>query len=54
VGLKEGDSYVDAFGIMGFVFGIIALVAANSAKTQIAALKKEVETLKAVQQNRGE
>jgi hypothetical protein len=45
---------VDAFGIIGLVFALMALGIANSAKTQIAALKQEVETLKALQQNGSE
>jgi hypothetical protein len=45
---------VDAFGIIGFVFGLMALGAATSAKAQIAALRKEVETLKAAQQDRSQ
>jgi cell division protein FtsB len=43
---------VDVFGMMGFIFGIIALGTASSAQAQIAALKQEVETLKAAQQDR--
>ena len=35
------------FGIIGFVFAVIALGAATSAKSQIADLKKEIEALKA-------
>jgi len=45
---------VNTFGIIGFVFALIALGAASSAKAQIAALKIEVETLKAAQKNRSE
>jgi hypothetical protein len=45
---------VDAFGLIGFVFALFALGAARSAKAQIAALKQEVETLKAGQQSRSE
>jgi hypothetical protein len=50
--LERGDPYVEAFGIIGFVFALIALGTASSATAQIAALKKEVETLKAAQQDR--
>lgn len=40
--------------VIGFVFALIALGAAGSAKAQIAALKQEVEALKATQRNGGE
>lgn len=45
---------MDVFGLIGFMFGIIALGAASSAQAQIAALRIEVETLKASQQGRSE
>jgi hypothetical protein len=45
---------MDAFGIIGFVFALMALGAANSAKAQITALTREVESLKSTQQNKGE
>jgi hypothetical protein len=45
---------VDVFGMIGFVFGIIALGTASSAQAQIAALRVEVETLKASQQGTSE
>lgn len=50
----KGVSHVDVFGIMGFIFGIIAFGTASSAQAQIAALKQEVEMLKAAQQGRSE
>ena len=43
---------MDAFAIISFVFALIALGVANTARTQIAALKEEVEILKAAHQNR--
>jgi len=40
--------------VLGFIFGIIALGAAATAKAQVAALKLEVDALKAALQNNGE
>ena len=40
--------------VLGFIFGIIALSVASAVQAQIAALKKEVETLKAAQQKQTE
>jgi hypothetical protein len=37
--------------VLGFIFALAALGAASAAQTQIRALKKEVEALKAAQQN---
>jgi len=38
---------MEAFGILGFSFGSMAFIFAITAMTQIAALRKEVEKLKA-------
>jgi hypothetical protein len=40
--------------VLGFIFGIAALGAAGAAKAQVAALKKEVDALKALVQGQGE
>ena len=44
---------MDAFGIMGFVFGMTGFVLAITAMTQIAALKKGVEGLRAELERKG-
>jgi hypothetical protein len=38
--------------VVGFIFALAALGAASVAQAQIAALRKEVEALKAAQQNK--
>jgi len=50
--LLKGDPQVEVFGIIGFVFGVIALSTARSANTEIAKLRNEIEALKAEQQAR--
>jgi len=40
--------------VLGFIFGIAALGAAASAKAQVAAVKLEVDALKAALQLKGE
>jgi hypothetical protein len=52
LGLKYRRARVEAFGLIGFVFALIALGAANTAKTQVSALKIEIDNLKAAQQNK--
>lgn len=38
---------MEVFGIIGFVFGVIALSTARSANTEIAKLKNDIADLKA-------
>lgn len=45
----RGDDHVD---VLGFIFGIAALAAAGAAKAQVAALKRDVEALKAAMQDK--
>jgi hypothetical protein len=49
LGFTMRRSHVD---VVGFVFALAALGAASVAQAQIAALRKEVEALKAAQQNK--
>ena len=37
---------MDTFGIFGFMFGLMAFAMAAGNQRQVAALKKEIETLK--------
>lgn len=43
---------MEVFGVIGFVFGVIALSTARTANTEITKLRSEIEDLKAEQQAR--
>jgi branched-subunit amino acid permease len=52
IGLLKGYAEMEVFGIIGFVFGIMALSAARTAHNEITKLRNEIDDLKAELQAR--